>query len=125
MDRSRLDQVLQVGMLRSPRPPPDDGFVFRKTHFGEVDDVATLVLLKMEVMQMRQRVHEASMGAQYRGLAGEMARQRVRKALDDEEHDLDKRITDLSPIVYRELFALNRRVANAELGIADEPAPEP
>lgn len=123
MDRSRLDQVLQVGMLRSQQP--DDGFVFRKTHFGHVDDLATLALLKLEVMRLGLQVHEASMGPQYRGLAGEMARQRVRKALYDEKNDLDKRIAELSPFFDHEMSALNKRIENAELGIADEPAPEP
>ena len=121
MDRSRLDQVLQVGMLRSQQP--DDGFVFRKTHFGHVDDLATAVLLKMEVRRMRQAMHEAAAGAQYHSMAGEMARHRERKALDDEERDLDKRIAELSPMFDHEMSALNKRIENAKLGIADEPAP--
>ena len=140
MDCSRLDQVLKVGVhFKRPREgEPDDGRlapkgVFRTTNFGHVNDLATAVLLKMEVRRMRQAMHEAAAGPQYRSMAGVMARQRALGALDDEERDLDQLITDLSPIFDRELSALHKRIDNAELGITEQvpsmeapaPAPDP
>ena len=139
MDRSRLDQVLKVGVhFKRPREgEPDDRLapkgVYRETNFGHVDDLATAVFLKMEIRRMRQVMHEAAAGPQYRSMADEMARYRGLKALDDEERDLDQLIADLSPIFDRELSALHKRIENAKLGIEEQvpsmeapaPAPDP
>ena len=140
MDRSRLDQVLEVGVhFKRPREgEPDDGRlapkgVYRETNFGRVHDLAIAVLLKMEVRRIRQALNEAAAGPQYRTLADDMERNRAYRALDDEERDLDQLITDLSPIFDHELSALHKRIENARLGIEEQvpsmeapaPAPDP
>ena len=118
MDRSRLDQVLDVGMMRSQQP--DDGVVFRKVNFGEVDDLAILTFLKMEVVQHRKQATDYYAGPHHRTMSLVTNYRATLKALDDEERDLDKRIAEVSPQAKWQLDNLKRRgetkAVKAELG---------
>jgi hypothetical protein len=95
MDRSRLDQVLDVGMMRSQQP--GDGLVFGTGNFGEIHDLATLNFLKMEVMQHRKQATDYYAGPRHRTMSLDANYRATLKALDKEERDLDKRIAEVSP----------------------------
>ena len=118
MDRSRLDQVLDVGMMRSQQP--DEGVVFGTGNFGEIHDLATLTFLKMEVMQHRKQATDYYAGPRHRTMSLVTNYHATLKALDDEERDLDKRIAEVSPRAKWQLDKLKRRVetkaVKAELG---------
>lgn len=122
MDRSRLNQVLNVGMMRSQQP--DDGLVFGTGNFGEIHDLATLTFLKMEVMQHRKQATDYYAGPRHRTMSLDANYRATLKALDKEERDLDKRIAEVSPQAKWQLDNLKRRVetkaTKAELGEYDD-----